>query len=71
MSYDRPGYGGSSAVPGRDVASGAADIAVIITPPIWWLAVVVIGTVAAVTVLTAVPARIGARRSVAVVLQTE
>ena len=29
VSYDRPGYGGSSAVPGRDVASGAADVAVI------------------------------------------
>jgi pimeloyl-ACP methyl ester carboxylesterase len=29
VSYDRPGYGGSSPVPGRDVASGAADIALI------------------------------------------
>jgi len=29
VSYDRPGYGGSSLMPGRDVASGAADIAVI------------------------------------------
>ena len=29
VSYDRPGYGGSSPVPGRDVASGAADVAVI------------------------------------------
>lgn len=26
VSYDRPGYGGSSAAPGRDVASGAADV---------------------------------------------
>jgi len=29
VSYDRPGYGGSSPVPGRDVASAAADVAVI------------------------------------------
>jgi pimeloyl-ACP methyl ester carboxylesterase len=29
VSYDRPGYGGSSPMPGRDVASGAADVAVI------------------------------------------
>ncbi len=44
---------------------------VITTPPIWWLAAVVIGTAAVVAVLTAVPARIGARRSVAGVLQAE
>jgi putative ABC transport system permease protein len=44
---------------------------VVTTPPIWWLAAVVIGTVVVVAVLTAVPARIGARRSVAAVLQTE
>ena len=44
---------------------------VVTTPPIWWLAAVVIGTVVVVAVLTAMPARIGARRSVAVVLQTE
>src|SRR5215469_989460 len=29
VSYDRPGYGGSSPVPDRDVASGATDVAVI------------------------------------------
>jgi pimeloyl-ACP methyl ester carboxylesterase len=29
VSYDRPGYGGSSPVPDRDVASGAADVAMI------------------------------------------
>jgi len=44
---------------------------VITTPPIWWLAAVVLGTVVVVAALTAVPARIGARRSVAVVLQTD
>jgi putative ABC transport system permease protein len=43
----------------------------ITTPPAWWLAATVIGTVAVVAVLTAVPARIGARRSVAGVLQAE
>ena len=43
----------------------------ITSPPIWWLAAVVIGTAVVVAVLTAVPARMGARRSVAVVLQTE
>jgi pimeloyl-ACP methyl ester carboxylesterase len=29
VSYDRPGYGGSAASPGRDVASAAADVATI------------------------------------------
>jgi pimeloyl-ACP methyl ester carboxylesterase len=29
VSYDRPGYGGSTPHPGRDVASAAADVAVI------------------------------------------
>jgi putative ABC transport system permease protein len=44
---------------------------VITIPPFWWLAAVVIGTAVVVAALTAVPARIGARRSVAVVLQAE
>lgn len=29
VSYDRPAYGGSTAVPGRDIASAAADVAAI------------------------------------------
>jgi pimeloyl-ACP methyl ester carboxylesterase len=29
ISYDRPGYGGSTAVPGRDVASAAGDVAAV------------------------------------------
>lgn len=29
VGYDRPGYGGSSAVPGRDVASAAGDVAAV------------------------------------------
>ncbi len=27
IAYDRPGYGGSTSLPGRDVAAGAADVA--------------------------------------------
>ena len=29
VSYDRPGYGGSDPVPGRDIAAAAADVAAI------------------------------------------
>ncbi len=29
MSYDRPGYGGSTPAPGRDIASAAADVAAV------------------------------------------
>ena len=43
----------------------------ITTPPAWWLAATVIGTVLVVAALTMVPARVGARRSVAGVLQAE
>jgi putative ABC transport system permease protein len=41
------------------------------TPPVWWLIAVVLGTVIAVVGLTTVPARIGARRPAAEVLQSE
>ncbi len=44
---------------------------VLTIPPTWWLAATVIGTVAVVAALTMIPARIGARRSVASVLQAE
>jgi putative ABC transport system permease protein len=44
---------------------------VITTPPVWWLAATVLVAVAVVAVLTAVPARIGAQRSVAGVLQAD
>jgi putative ABC transport system permease protein len=40
-------------------------------PPLWWLLAVVAGTVLAVTVLTTVPARLGARRPVGEILQAE
>jgi putative ABC transport system permease protein len=41
------------------------------TPPVWWLIAVVLVTVIAVAGLTAIPARIGARRPVAEILQSE
>jgi putative ABC transport system permease protein len=40
-------------------------------PPVWWLAASVLGTVAAVVAITYVPARLGARRPAAEVLQSE
>ena len=40
-------------------------------PPAWWLVATVLGTLVAVAVLAAIPARIGARRPVAEVLQAE
>ena len=43
----------------------------VVVPPAWWLAAAVLGTVAAVGVLTAIPARIGALRPVSPILQSE
>jgi putative ABC transport system permease protein len=40
-------------------------------PPLWWLVAVVLGAVVVVAGLTAIPARIGARRPVAEILQSE
>ncbi len=40
-------------------------------PPLWWLLAVVAGTVLVVAVLTTIPARLGARRPVAQILQAE
>jgi putative ABC transport system permease protein len=40
-------------------------------PPLWWLLAVVAGTVLVVAVLSTVPARLGARRPVAPILQAE
>jgi len=37
---------------------------------VWWLAATVLGTVAVVALLTVIPARAGARRPVAEILQT-
>jgi len=41
------------------------------TLPLWWLIAVVLGTLVVVAVLTAIPARVGARRPVAEILQSE
>jgi putative ABC transport system permease protein len=50
----------------------AADHGGLLTvPPAWWLAVAVLATLAVVTGLAAVPARIGARRPAAEILQAE
>jgi ABC-type lipoprotein release transport system permease subunit len=50
----------------------AADHGGLITvPPAWWLAAAVLATLAAVAGLAAVPARIGARRPTAEILQAE
>ncbi len=43
----------------------------VVVPPAWWLAAATAGTVAAVGVLTAIPARIGALRPVSPILQSE
>jgi putative ABC transport system permease protein len=43
----------------------------IIVPPAWWLAAAVLATLAAVAGLAAVPARVGARRPTAEILQAE
>jgi putative ABC transport system permease protein len=49
------------------VSSGGS----LVVPPISWLAAAVLATVAAAAALTAIPARIGARRPVAAVLQSD
>jgi ABC-type antimicrobial peptide transport system permease subunit len=40
-------------------------------PPAWWLAVAVLGTVAAVTAITFIPARLAAQQAVSPILQAE
>jgi putative ABC transport system permease protein len=53
-------------------ASGATQGHVpALTPPLWWLLAVFLGTLFVVAVLTAIPARIEARRPVALALRTE
>jgi putative ABC transport system permease protein len=43
----------------------------VVVPPVSWLAATVLGTVVAMGVLAAIPARLGARRPVSPVLQAE
>ena len=50
------------------VASQGAGV---IVPPAWWLAVAAIGILVAIAVLAAIPARVGARRPVSPILQSE
>jgi putative ABC transport system permease protein len=50
-----------------DVAHGAG----VVVPPAWWLAAAVIGILAAIAVLAAIPALVGARRPVSPILQSE
>lgn len=50
------------------VANGTGQVFV---PPVAWLAVLVAGTLAAVTALTAIPASLGARQPAALILQSE
>jgi hypothetical protein len=52
------------------VANGGGAKATIL-PPAWWLAAAVLGILVAVAGLTAIPARIGARRPAAEILQAE
>ena len=51
-------------------AAAARGVGLVVLP-VWWLAAAVVGIVAAVGVLSAIPARIGARRPVAEVLAAE
>jgi len=52
------------------VANGGGTRALTL-PPAWWLAAAVLGILLAVAGLTAIPARIGARRPAAEILQAE
>ena len=52
----------------RPLVAGAHIVTV---PPAGWLAAAVLGTLVVVAVLTSIPARAGARRPVADVLQAE
>jgi ABC-type antimicrobial peptide transport system permease subunit len=56
---------------GIGLFAAANGAGVVTVPPAWWLAAVVAGTLIAVAGLTAVPARIGARRPAAEILKSE
>jgi ABC-type antimicrobial peptide transport system permease subunit len=53
------------------VSAVKKNSAVVTSPPAWWLVATVAGTLVVVAVLTALPARAGARRPVAPILQAE
>ena len=52
-------------------AANGAGAAATTVPPAWWLAAAVLGTLVAIAALAAIPARIGARRPVSPILQSE
>jgi putative ABC transport system permease protein len=56
---------------GLFVAANGGGAAATTLPPAWWLAAAVLGILVAVAGLTAIPARIGARRPAAEILQAE
>jgi putative ABC transport system permease protein len=56
---------------GLFAAASGAGTRVLAIPPAWWLAAAVLGTLAAVAGLAAIPARIGGRRPAAAILQSE
>jgi hypothetical protein len=56
---------------GIGLFAAAAQGVGVVVPPASWLAAAVLGTLAAIAVLAAIPARIGARRPVSPILQSE
>jgi putative ABC transport system permease protein len=56
---------------GIGLFAAAAQGTGVVVPPASWLAAAVLGTLAAVAVLAAIPARVGARRPVSPILQSE
>jgi len=55
---------------GLFAAASGTGTRVLAIPPAWWLAAAVLGTLAAVAGLAAIPARIGARRPAAAILRS-
>jgi putative ABC transport system permease protein len=52
-------------------AANGTGTRVLTVPPAWWLAAAVLGILLAVAGLTAIPARVGARRPAAAILASE
>jgi hypothetical protein len=63
--------GGIPGIPGGLALLAAVDPDSTTMPPLWQLLAVVPGTVLVIAVLTAIPARLGARRPAADILQSE
>jgi putative ABC transport system permease protein len=56
---------------GIGLFAAAAHGVHVVVPPVWWLAAAVLGTLVAIAVLAAIPARASARRPVSPILQSE